>query len=150
MLATPATLILTAAIAAALPQTSPTPIGEWAGHYDCAQGATALELDVSFQDATHLQALFYFHARPNNPRVPDGCFMMTGSFDTANATLNLQPTTWLLRPGGYVSVALTGQLGADGELTGAVGGPGCTDFSLTRATTTALRPAPCRDQLSIS
>jgi len=126
--------------------------GIWTGMYDCAQGQTSLELDVTIADPQHLQALFYFHAAPANPFVPDGCFLMQGAFDTETSTLSLAPTQWLLQPGGYVSVGLSGVLADDGSLAGSISGPGCSRFSLSRSGPRAQRPAPCKapDSLGIS
>jgi hypothetical protein len=137
------------AVAAAPSAPTASATGIWTGRYDCAQGSTALELDVSLLDLTHLQALFYFHALPANPDVPDGCFLMQGSFDVATQVLSLTPTTWLLRPGGYVWVSLAGRLGPDGVLAGDITGPGCSEFSLTRSDTSAPMPADCQSPASL-
>lgn len=115
--------------------------GSWAGWYDCRQGRTALELDVSVTGPESLQALFYFHAVSSNPRVPAGCFLMAGKVDPVNAALALHPTAWLLRPVGFVPVGLHGMLNQN-QLQGFISGPGCSDFLLTRQPAPAA-PAPC-------
>jgi hypothetical protein len=117
--------------------------------YNCAQGQTSLELDVTVADPRHLQALFYFHAAPANPFVPAGCFLMQGAFNTATATLSLLPTQWLLQPGGFVWVGLNGVLAVDGSLSGSISGPGCSSFSLTRSGPETERPAPCKAPQSL-
>jgi len=141
-------LLLTAAAAQASPYPAAA-VGIWTGRYDCAQGSTALELDVSLADPTHLQALFYFHALPQNPYVPDGCFLMRGSFDDAAQALTLSPTQWLLQPAGYVWVALNGTLGADGVLAGNITGPGCSDFSLRHGSPAAQMPVACKSPATL-
>jgi hypothetical protein len=110
--------------------------GSWAGWYDCAQGATALELDVVVASPQKIQALFYFHTLPSARPVPDGCFLMQGTADGQSGTLQLQPGQWILWPFGFVPVGLDGRLNPDGTLTGRIFGPGCSQFSLTR------QPAP--------
>lgn len=127
----------------------PTATGIWNGQYNCAQGNTALELDVSLLDPTHIQALFYFHALPGNPFVPNGCFLMQGSFDNSAQTLNLAPTKWLLQPFGYVWVSLAGSIGTNGILAGDIAGPGCSVFSLARSAVGAQMPAACQSPASL-
>jgi len=126
--------------------------GIWTGLYNCAQGQTSLELDVTVADPRHLQALFYFHGAPANPFVPAGCFLMQGAFNAATSTLSLSPTKWLLRPRFYIAVGLTGVLAADGSLAGNISGPRCSSFSLTRAGVQTQHPMRCRapDSLSAS
>lgn len=116
--------------------------GSWAGHYDCQQGRTALELDISVTGPQTLEALFYFHAAPENPGVPDGCFLMQGKMVPAENLMVLKPTAWLKQPAGYVAVGLRGQLGPSGLLQGRIFGPGCTGFTLTRQPAPTA-PAPC-------
>ncbi len=115
--------------------------GSWTGWYDCHQGRTALELDVSVTGPNQLQALFYFHAAPANPHVPAGCFLMAGKADAANAALALHPTAWLLQPAGFVAVGLQGVLEKD-RLQGFISGPGCAGFTLKRQPAPAA-PSPC-------
>ncbi len=132
------------------PAAAKSVIGDWAGVYDCAQGKTALELEITGLDKTQIQALFYFHAVPENPHVPAGCFLMTGTFDELSGQLQLRPGKWLLRPDGFVTVGMTGTLDASDRLSGSISGPGCKDFTLTRTDTGAAKPAPCKGQLLVS
>ncbi len=123
--------------------------GSWTGRYDCMQGQTALELDVSATGPDSVQALFYFHSAPSNPRVPAGCFLMVGKVDAADARLALRPTAWLVRPFGFVWVGLQGSLTPAGLLQGQISGPGCSDFMLTRQPA-PLAPSPCKPPQGLS
>ncbi len=125
-------------------------IGDWSGYYDCAQGKTSLDLEITYLDQRNVQALFYFHALPSNPYVPNGCFLMTGQFSETDGILSLQPTRWLLQPSGYVWVSLSGKLVTPNSLTGTIFGPGCSDFVVTRALPDAVRPAPCKEELLLT
>jgi hypothetical protein len=130
------------ALAATLP-----PIGLWQGRYKCAQGQTALALQITAISPTQVRAVFYFHALASNPHVPQGCFSMQGHFDPATKRLHLSPTRWLSQPPFYVWTGLSGTVGAGGAvLTGTIQGPACTDFALKPSATLPIPPAPpaCR------
>lgn len=123
------------------------PIGLWQGRYTCAQGDTALALQITAISPTRVTAIFYFHALAANPAVPQGCFAMTGSFDPATRHLALHPTHWLSQPPFYVWTGLSGTVRRSGTaMTGTIQGPACTDFSLSPSTTLPVPPAPpaCR------
>lgn len=123
------------------------PIGLWQGEYHCAQGETALALQITAISPDNVRAVFYFHALAANPHVPQGCFSMQGHFDPKTRQLSLNPTSWLARPPFYVWTSLRGKVGADGAgITGQIQGPACTDFALTRSLLPPEPPAPsaCR------
>lgn len=84
--------------------------GEWSGSYICAQGLTSLDLSLEETGAGRVKALFHFSADPVNPRVPEGCFTMSGNFDAQAGRLVLLPDEWLVQPFGFVSVGLDGTL----------------------------------------
>lgn len=133
---------LVAAQAASLP-----PIGLWQGTYHCAQGETALALEITAISPTRVRAVFYFHALANNPNVPPGCFSMQGRFDPASRQLELTPTRWLSQPPSYVWTGLSGTVAPGGAgLTGTIQGPACTDFALRPSAVLPVPPAPpaCR------
>lgn len=134
--------LLTTAAAAPLP-----PVGLWQGQYVCAQGRTALALQITALAPTKVRAVFYFHALAANPQVPQGCFVLHGTFDPARRRISLSPTRWLARPPFYVWTGLTGTLARGGTvLTGRIDGPACAGFSLRPSTTPPIPPAPaaCR------
>lgn len=124
--------------------------GDWSGHYTCEQGNTAFDLQISSSNETHLQALFYFHPVNSNaflsliiPSVPKGCFLMQGYLNAASNTVYLLPTNWLLQPPGFVAVSLQGQIIDNNSISGAVDGPGCSNFALTRGDDNSNRPPAC-------
>jgi hypothetical protein len=108
--------------------------GYWSGHYACAQGVTGLTLSVTAGSGSRVHALFHFYADASNPTVPEGCFEMDGTFDPATHHMELRAGSWLLRPYGYVTVDLSGQLSSgDAIMGGKVIGPFCTWFQLRPA-----------------
>lgn len=127
-------------------ETVANPVGDWHGSYICAQGMTALDLSVTSSAPGQVQALFHFTATPSNPDVPEGCFSMRGSYEPTTRRMQLLPTAWLLRPDGYVTVGLDGQLDrSGGTIVGRVTQmSSCTTFSLLRASTPMVRPDACR------
>lgn len=132
------------AAAATLP-----PIGLWQGRYDCAQGQTALDLQINARSPTQIDAIFYFHALKSNPDVPQGCFLMHGHYDQATGNFSLAPQNWLARPPFFVAVALSGHVSLDGaHLTGRVSGPACSSFALARSVAPPLPPAPSACRMS--
>jgi hypothetical protein len=105
-------------------------VEDWQGQYTCGQGLTGLTLAMTTDLSGQVQALFHFYGIPQNPTVPDGCFMMSGSVQARH--LVLLPGEWRKHPANYVSVGLTGDFGADERLAGTITGPGCTVFMLSR------------------
>lgn len=129
-------------------QSSPPPrsvLGPWVGTYVCAQGLTGLTLSITEATPTRASALFHFYADPRNPRVPTGCFTMTGAYDPASGHLKLKGNDWLLKPGGYRVVHFDGHVDAEGRsFTGKVsGGSSCKQFDLGRMAPPAPPPAAC-------
>jgi hypothetical protein len=106
--------------------------GTWTGVYHCAQGATALELEISGgEDA--VVARFAFAADAANPSVPSGSFMMTGRFDAKTATLTLAQQRWVNQPPGYVMVDMVGQVSSTERIyRGRITTEGCDSFVLKR------------------
>lgn len=105
------------------------PMQVWQGSYDCAQGVTGLTLALSVDPTRQVRALFEFYGITQNPRVPKGCFEMSGSFD-ASGHLTLAPGAWRVQPPNFVSVGLYGAQSGS-EMTGTIFGPGCSHFALT-------------------
>ena len=110
-----------------------TPPVAWTGAYYCAQGVTAVTLTVQpTGQGNKANALFHFKADKSNPGVPEGCFAMSGTFDSQQ--MQFKATDWLLHPAGYVSVDVLGHITPDGQfVSGVVTGPGCGFLSLRRA-----------------
>lgn len=120
-------------------------LGPWVGTYVCSQGLTGLTLSIAEATPTQARALFHFYADPRNPRVPTGCFTMTGQYDPASGRLQLKGGDWLVKPGGYRVVHFDGQVDAQGRrFSGKVsGGSACKQFDLARAPSPVTPPATC-------
>lgn len=120
-------------------------LGPWVGTYVCAQGLTGLTLSITEATPTQARALFHFYADPRNPRVPTGCFTMTGNYEPSTGRLQLKGGDWLLRPAGYRVVSFDGHVDAAGRrFTGKVGGASaCKRFDLARTAPPAPPPAAC-------
>jgi hypothetical protein len=125
-------------------QPVPSLAGDWTGSYICMQGETALRLTITPKIGSGVAALFHFGRLPSNPNVPDGCFLMTGTFDPLTGRLTLIPTRWLLHPYSFVTVGLDGALDSSGsQIGGTVAGPGCTTFELSRRAFGRVDHGPC-------
>lgn len=125
-------------------------IGPWVGTYTCGQGLTGISLTITEAHEGRAEALFHFYAVPENPGVPTGCFLQSGSYNAAIRRVTLRGGRWLLQPDGYVTVGFSGQLDRSGRLlTGKVVGPrGCTTFRMERRDQSTAIPAPCRPQVA--
>src|ERR1700681_4975149 len=86
--------------------------GEWTGKYVCRQGVTGARLILS-EDGS--RGVFHFFALPENPRVPAGCYQVTGIFNSETGALAIVPGTWYLKPRNYVSAAFSGTVDERGE-----------------------------------
>ena len=119
--------------------------GEWSGSYTCIQGLTSLDLSVEETGAGRVEALFHFSADPANPRVPEGCFAMSGNFDAHAGRLVLLPGEWLMQPFGFITVGLDGHLDAKSDvIAGRVTKmAGCKNFVLHRLNDVPVRAARC-------
>lgn len=147
----PAALMVLALLAEpAMPAAAQSPpsrsvLGPWVGTYVCAQGLTGLTLSITEATPTQARALFHFYADPRNPRVPTGCFTMSGTYEPSTGRLQLKGGDWLLRPAGYHVVSFDGHVDAAGRrFTGKVGGASaCKQFDLARTASPSPPPAAC-------
>ena len=119
--------------------------GEWGGTYTCMQGVTAVRLVIAPAGERRVKALAHFFAAPENPDVPEGCFMLGGTFNLTSGDLDLGAERWVIQPTNYRMIDLVGAVDRDGgQLRGRVLGPkGCTSFALTRAKATRPLPEAC-------
>ena len=125
-------------------------IGPWVGTYTCGQGLTGISLTITEAREGRAEALFHFYAVPENPGVPTGCFLQSGTYNAETRRVTLRGGRWLLQPPDYVTVGFSGQLDRAGRrLTGKVIGPrGCTAFRMERRAESASVPAACRPQVA--
>lgn len=108
--------------------------GEWTGAYVCNQGLTALHISIRKNEhGDQLTAVFSFGPHKNNPGVPNGAYVMRGSFDEGQKRLQLRNEKWINQPPGYIMVDLDGLMRGSGlYISGDVVGDGCTHFDLHR------------------
>ena len=117
--------------------------GEWTGKYVCGQGVTGARLVLSDDGS---RGVFHFYPLPDNPRVPEGCYQVTGVFNDATGALAILPTgTWYLKPRGYSPAAFTATVDERGEnFSGRITGlAGCASVFLSRAAPTLPLPSVC-------
>jgi hypothetical protein len=119
--------------------------GEWTGKYLCGQGVTAIRLVVVPTGAGGARAVGHFFPTAENPRVPEGCWALTGLFDQVSGEFSLRKAHWIVRPRGYAMVDLNPRIDAKGEVFGGrlSGVKNCTTFSLTRAPVSLPMPPRC-------
>lgn len=94
-----------------------------AGQYQCAQGWTALELELRFSGAI-VEATFNFHHEATGTR---GSYRLRGS-RASSGEIALAPLAWIRRPPGYIMVGMQGRIGNDGVFRGTITHPSCGEF----------------------
>src|ERR1700712_4495790 len=116
--------------------------GEWTGRYVCNQGVTGARLILS-EDGS--RGLFQFYALPDNPRVPEGCYQVTGVFNSTTGALAIIPGEWYLKPRGYTGAAFSGTIEAGSQnFSGKINGlQGCASVFLSRAAPPPPLPSGC-------
>lgn len=124
----------TAATTPALETNAPAPgliaNGVWRGAYDCAQGTTGLTLSIAGTSSRALEAKFSFSVGQGGIT---GAYHMTGTYNEADRTLVLRPSTWISQPPGYHMVGLTARLSPDGnKLSGRIEDAGCGALNVSR------------------
>ena len=140
MLGIAISLVVTAGAASAQDEDRYT--GEWSGKYVCGQGVTALRVVITATGGGGVRAMAHFFPTPENPRVPEGCFTLTGLFEKNSGQLSLRRERWIVRPRNYAMTDFDGTVDADGKnLSGRLSGvQGCASFSLIHEA--AQRPMP--------
>ena len=116
--------------------------GEWTGKYVCRQGVTGARLILS-EDGS--RGVFHFYGLPENPRVPEGCFEVTGVFNSTTGALAIIPGAWYLKPRNYSPAAFNGTVdqGSQNFEGRIVGLDGCASVFLSRAVPTRPLPSVC-------
>lgn len=80
-----------------------------------------------------LQATFNFYGTKENPSLPSGKYIMSGTFKPESKKLNLGGVAWIERPPQYDMVPLSGSIDSEkGIFTGRVESIGCKQFTLKR------------------
>src|ERR1700712_4695208 len=116
--------------------------GEWTGKYVCGQGVTGARLILSPDGS---RGVFHFYPLPDNPRVPEGCYQVTGVFNDATGALAIIPGEWYLKPRGYTGAAFSGTIEAGSQnFSGKINGlQGCASVFLSRAAPPPPLPSGC-------
>ena len=137
-----ACLLVGAASLPAAAQQARSAGGEWTGKYVCRQGVTGARLILS-EDGS--RGVFHFYGLPENPRVPEGCFEVTGVFNSTTGALAIIPGTWYLKPRNYSPAAFNGTVDQGGQnFEGRIVGlDGCASVFLSRAVPTRPLPSVC-------
>jgi hypothetical protein len=116
--------------------------GRWDGTYVCAQGETALRLDLRAGPSGVVSGVFRFssigQAEALNPEIPGGEYPVMGML--AGGALSLRPVDVRRMPGSYIPVGVLGSV-AGRRMQGRIEGPSCTTFSV-RKTADAAAGAP--------
>ncbi len=116
--------------------------GEWTGKYVCNQGVTGARLILSEDGSS---GLFQFYPLPENPRVPEGCYKVTGVFNNTSGALAIIPGEWYLRPRNYNGAPFSGVVDEHSEnFAGKITGlQGCASVFLSRTAPTRPLPSVC-------
>jgi hypothetical protein len=109
----------------------PTVVGVWTGAYTCNQGLTGMRMTVTDAGGDTVRATLDFYAVASNPDVPDGSYVLTGTYSQSKG-LVLVPDHWISQPDGYVMVGLSGPPPSGSSMHGTVQDPSCSTFSVTR------------------
>lgn len=108
-------------------------VGKWRGSYSCLQGHTGLVLTFSEEADGTVSGEFYFFPLEDNPRVPDGRFAVSGTYNAKSRSVTVKGVRWIKQPTNYRMVDLTGTLSEDGKhIDGKVEFSGCTSFRVMR------------------
>ena len=116
--------------------------GEWTGKYVCRQGITGARLILS-EDGS--RGVFHFFPLPENPQAREGCYQVTGVFNSTTGDLAIIPGVWYLKPRNYAPAPFTGTVDERGENFAGkiVGLEGCASVFLSRAAPTLPLPSVC-------
>ncbi len=79
----------------------------WVGRYECSQGWTDLELEVTKVQDENIEALFNFEHVPSGAA---GSFYLSGTFDPESREVNFMPGEWKIRPYCYSTVGMAGKV----------------------------------------
>jgi hypothetical protein len=116
--------------------------GEWTGKYVCLQGITGARLILSDDGS---RGVFHFFPLPENPKVPEGCFQVTGVFNSSTGALAIVPGEWYLKPRNFRSIVFSGVVDERGQnFAGKITGlEGCASVFLSRAAPSQPLPSVC-------
>ncbi|PIK15737.1 hypothetical protein [Halobacteriovorax sp. JY17] len=80
-----------------------------------------------------LEAQFYFYGTNSSPNIPQGKYLMQGSYDQKTGKLRLGGVGWLDRPKNYEMIPLSGVIGTSKKsFRGRIEFQTCKEFTLQR------------------
>ncbi len=83
-----------------------------------------------------VEAEFHFYATDANRNIPEGKYLMQGSYDQKDGSLRLGGVGWLQKPKNYDMVPLSGKIGPSHKtFRGRIEFQSCKEFTLTRTST---------------
>ena len=88
-----------------------------------------------------VRASFKFYGTSNNPNIPEGEYIMNGSYDKKSGKLHLGGVQWVNRPQNYDMVPLSGRIDtSEKSFVGRIEFQGCQKFTLTRMSSEGPTP----------
>jgi len=110
---------------------------KWRGQYRCAQGVTAMYLELTAKPDGALAAIFEFGPTPENPQVPTGAYRLEGKIRAGSQgtfEIALAPLEWIMEPEGYIMVSLSATSSRkQRRLVGRIEHPACGELDVRRA-----------------
>ena len=99
------------------------------------------EIKKPVQTFFTVRATFNFYGTNSNPNIPNGSYIMSGSFDKKNGELKLGGVGWVKRPANYDMVPLMGVIDSSQKFfKGRIQFQGCKEFVLERKTLSNTTP----------
>lgn len=99
------------------------------------------EISKPMQTFFTVRATFNFYGTNSNPSIPNGSYIMSGSFDKKNGELKLGGVGWVKRPANYDMVPLMGVIDSSQKFfKGRIQFQGCKEFILERKTISKATP----------
>lgn len=100
----------------------------WVGQYECRQGVTDLDLEITQRNHGDVQGIFHFYHAPTGA---EGSFYLRGEYDSQTREMRLFPGEWIRQPSGYMTVGMEGKVLDDPvRYEGTITHEGCRGFSV--------------------
>ncbi len=88
-----------------------------------------------------VEAEFHFYRTQSNPNIPDGKYLMQGTYDKQTGALKLGGVGWIEKPQHYDMVPLSGKIGpSEKTFTGRIEFQSCQEFTLRRTSSQGSSP----------
>lgn len=107
--------------------------GTFRGKYTCDKGVTQGTSTFILDSANRVRLYEVSHTAPGGPTIPANIIDYQGTYNPSTRTFYLPAVTWLVRPPGWKTGAVTGSVSADGKkVTYRWAGLACTAYVGTR------------------